>query len=360
MSSETLHDNKNKIIAQLERFFRSGAQHAKKHIDIQDNILQPQALDNLSWTSHITLLDFLRDVGKYAKVNVMMTRDSVKSRLESSQGISFTEFTYQLLQAHDYFHLYNHHGCRLQIGGADQWGNIVAGIDLIKRRHEGAEELEPAYGLTVPLLTTPSGEKFGKSAGNAVWLDSEMTPALDYYQYFVRQPDAAVDNLLRIFTFIPRDQIKELLKQHNARLHEDPSKRLAQRTLAHEATSLIHGEPLAQQAASASRVLYESDLSSASLATFSDALKGDRRLLLISRTEFLETPLSALLLKAGTFMNLTLDGAYRPSGHIGETRGAPVERNSRTKCETPLDGGRFAQRRSGSRAKGERALGTWN
>ncbi|KAG8698256.1 tyrosyl-tRNA synthetase [Ceratobasidium sp. 395] len=210
-----------------------------------------------------------------------------------------------LLQAHDFFHLYTHHGCRLQIGGADQWGNIVAGIDLIKRRHESPEESEPVYGLTVPLLTTPSGEKFGKSAGNAIWLDFELTSVLDFYQYFVRQPDAAVESLLRIFTFMPRNQIEWVLSKHN----EDLSGRFAQRTLAYEATALVHGapavssfhptEPLAGRAASASRVLYESDLSSASLATFSDSLKGDRRLMLLSRAEFLETPFSTLLVRGG-------------------------------------------------------------
>ncbi|KAG8708352.1 tyrosyl-tRNA synthetase [Ceratobasidium sp. 394] len=295
ISTETLGENKLKIATQLERFFLSGTKQAKKYFDVDSEIAPPQILDNLFWTSQLTLLDFLRDVGKHAKVNVMVTRDSVKSRLESSQGISFTEFSYQLLQAHDFFHLYTHHGCRLQIGGADQWGNIIAGTDLIKRRYEGKDEPEPAYGLTVPLLTTPSGVKFGKSAGNAIWLDSGMTSVLDFYQYFVRQPDAAIGNLLRIFTFMSHNQIEQVLSEHN----EDPSKRLAQRTLAHEATSLIHGEPLAHQATSASQVLYESDLSSASLAMFSDALKGDRRLMLLSRAEFLETPFSTLLARGG-------------------------------------------------------------
>ncbi|CAE7144158.1 unnamed protein product [Rhizoctonia solani] len=202
MSGDTIDRNKNSLATQLERFFRLGTEQAAKYIEINPKeLVPPKVLDNLSWTGNLTLLDFLRDVGKYAKVNVMVTRDSVKSRLESSQGISFTEFSYQLLQAHDYFHLYTTYGCRLQVGGADQWGNIVAGTDLIRRRHtsqEGQEheQSEPAFGLTVPLLTTPSGEKFGKSAGNAVWLDPEMTPVLDFYQYFVRQPDTAARGLL--------------------------------------------------------------------------------------------------------------------------------------------------------------------
>ncbi|KDN49838.1 hypothetical protein RSAG8_01901, partial [Rhizoctonia solani AG-8 WAC10335] len=210
------------------------------------------------------------------------------------------EFSYQLLQAHDYFHLYTNHGCRLQVGGADQWGNIVAGTDLIRRRHtpqDGQEQepSEPAFGLTVPLLTTPSGEKFGKSAGNAVWLDPEMTPALDFYQYFVRQPDAAVESLLRTFTFLPLNQIEEIMSKHE----EDPGKRYAQHTLAHEATSLVHGETSAHQAAAASRVLYESDIHSASLSSFKDSLKGDRRLMILPSSKLLTTPLANLLVEAG-------------------------------------------------------------
>ncbi|CEL60841.1 tyrosyl-tRNA synthetase [Rhizoctonia solani AG-1 IB] len=300
VSKDTINGNKHKLAVQLERFFRHGVDRAAKYLDINPEIpTSPDILDNLTWISNLTLLDFLRDVGKYAKVNVMISRDSVKSRLESSQGISFTEFSYQLLQAYDYFHLYTNYGCRLQIGGADQWGNIIAGIDLIKRRYtpqEGeGEQSEPAYGLTIPLLTTPSGEKFGKSAGNAVWLDSNMTPVLDFYQYFVRQPDESVDRLLRIFTFIPLAQIKEIISKHQ----EDPGKRYAQRTLAYEATSLVHGETLAHQAQAASRVLYESDIQSASLSIFEDALKGDRRLMVLPSNKILTTPIANILVEGG-------------------------------------------------------------
>ncbi|EUC64179.1 tyrosine-tRNA ligase [Rhizoctonia solani AG-3 Rhs1AP] len=301
MSVDTIDKNKNRLAMQLERFFRLGTERAAKYIKINpEELVSPKVLDNLSWTSNLTLLDFLRDVGKHAKVNVMIARDSVKSRLESSQGISFTEFSYQLLQAHDYFHLYTNHGCRLQVGGADQWGNIVAGTDLIRRRytpHEAQEQEqpEPAFGFTVPLLTTPSGEKFGKSAGNAVWLDPEMTPALDFYQYFVRQPDASVGSLLRIFTFLPLNQIEEIMSNHE----DDPGKRHAQRTLAHEATSLVHGENMAHQAAAASRVLYESNIHSASLASFKDSLRGDRRLMILPSSKLLTTPLGSLLVEGG-------------------------------------------------------------
>ncbi|KAB5592581.1 Tyrosine-tRNA ligase [Ceratobasidium theobromae] len=299
MSTDTINQNKIKLAAQLERFFQLGSERARKYLEFDiDKLTSPKVLDNLSWTGHLTLLDFLRDVGKHAKVNVMLTRDSVKSRLETSQGISFTEFSYQLLQAHDFFHLYTNYGCRLQVGGADQWGNIVAGTDLIKRRYMSSNEQdqpEPAYGLTVPLLTTPSGEKFGKSAGNAIWLDSGMTSVLDFYQYFVRQPDAAVGNLLRNFSFLPLNEIEQVMITHE----ENPSKRHAQHILAHEATSLVHGETLAQQAATASRVLYESDIHSASLSSFKDALRGDRRLMLLPPGKLLTTPLSNFLVEGG-------------------------------------------------------------
>lgn len=173
-------------------------------------------VNNHEWTVGVSLLDFLRDVGKFAKVNTMLSReryvsrisllcvaltplaDSVKNRLTAEQGISFTEFTYQLLQAFDFRYLYGRYRCRVQVGGSDQWGNIVSGIDLIRRtgtaetEDAGKDDLEPAYGLTIPLLTTSTGEKFGKSAGNAVWLDQEMTSVFDFYQVSIRAPSLRV------------------------------------------------------------------------------------------------------------------------------------------------------------------------
>lgn len=166
---------------------------------------------------------------------------SVKARLSSQHGISFTEFTYQLLQAYDFYYLNKHHRCTIQVGGSDQWGNIVAGIELIGKlspatpsQHEASEG---AFGITTPLLTTPSGEKFGKSAGNAVWLDENLTSVFDFYQYFLKSPDAAVPTYLKLFTFLPRSRIAEIVETHNA----SPELRFAQKTLASEVTEMVHG-----------------------------------------------------------------------------------------------------------------------
>lgn len=206
LSPDELAVNVAGITAQVERFFANGIAYAQKRgydvpaggaragdTAVARNARGFDVVNNYDWFQHISFLEFLRDVGKHARVNVMMARDSVRSRLDSEQGISFTEFSYQLLQAHDFATLYRAHGCRVQLGGSDQWGNIVAGIDMIKRAAAaeraaaGAELAEgetpdPAYGLTIPLLTTATGEKFGKSAGNAVWLDEARTPISDFYQ----------------------------------------------------------------------------------------------------------------------------------------------------------------------------------
>ena len=205
-------------------------------------------VDNYDWTREVTLLDFLRDVGVHASVNQMIARDSVRNRLEQrEQGLSYAEFTYQLLQAFDFAHLYRTHGCRLQGGGSDQWGNIVAGIDLIRRKH-GTQ----AYGLTWPLLTTADGSKFGKSAGNAIWLDPELTSPYAYYQYWLNSADADVVRFLKLFTYLPLDQIGELGHE----LARDPAARVAHRELAREATRIVHGDDGVQLAERTTEVLF--------------------------------------------------------------------------------------------------------
>lgn len=191
-------------------------------------------VDNYSWTRDVTLLDFLRDIGTNASVNSMIARESVKRRLEErEQGLTYAEFTYQLLQAFDFVHLFHEQDCILQGGGSDQWGNIVAGIDLIRRRSGGQ-----AFGLTWPLLTTADGAKFGKSAGNAVWLDPAMTSPYAYYQYWLNAADADVVRFLKLFTFLDLDRIAEL----EVELGRDPAARVAHRELAREATRVIHGD----------------------------------------------------------------------------------------------------------------------
>jgi tyrosyl-tRNA synthetase len=180
-------------------------------------------------------------------VNYMLAKDSVKSRMGGERGISFTEFSYMTMQAYDFLHLYRERGCLLQCGGNDQWGNIVAGIDLI-RKVEGAE----AYGLTFPLVTTASGEKFGKSAGNAVWLDADRTPVFDFYQYWMRVDDRDAGRYLRYFTFLEPGEIEAI----EAGMRERPEERPVQRRLAHEATALVHGEEAAERAERETEIMY--------------------------------------------------------------------------------------------------------
>ena len=224
-------------------------------------------VDNHDWTRDVTVLDFLRDVGVYASVNQMIARDSVKRRLEErEQGLTYAEFSYQLLQAFDFAHLYEQQGCVLQGGGSDQWGNIVAGIDLIRRRGGGQ-----AFGLVWPLLTTADGAKFGKSAGNAIWLDPDLTSAYAYYQYWVNAADADVVRFLKLFTFLGLDEIEELARE----LERDPAARVAHRVLAREATRIIHGDDGVAAAEGATAVLFgDAPFTGLSDAVLAEAFEG--------------------------------------------------------------------------------------
>lgn len=209
-------------------------------------------VDNADWIRPISHLEWLRDVGKHFTVNYMMAKESVRRRLEDREhGISYTEFSYMLLQAYDFLHLSEAHNCRIQAGGSDQWGNITAGIELI-RKVRGTE----AFGVTFPLLTTSSGEKFGKSAGNAVWLDAARTSAYQFYQYWIRTDDRDVELLLKLFTFLELDQIEAVLAEHGAA----PERRYAQRRLAEEMTRIVHGEDALRQAVKASEALFGGEL----------------------------------------------------------------------------------------------------
>ena len=239
-------------------------QQASQFVDLDDGGL---LVDNHDWLGQISLMDFLRDVGKHASVNQMVARESVKRRLEErDQGISFTEFTYQLLQAYDFAHLHRAEGCTLQVGGSDQWGNIVAGTEMVRRLHGGL-----AFGLTWPLLTTASGAKFGKSAGNAVWLNAEMTSPYAYYQYWINAADDDVESYLLLFTFMERAQIDALLESHE----EAPHQRQAQRRLAEEATRIMHGDAALAEAANATAVLFGNEpFSGLSDAVLGEAFEG--------------------------------------------------------------------------------------
>ncbi len=204
---------------------------------------QGYLLNNMDWLVPLNYIEFLRDIGRHFSVNRMLTAESVKQRLET--GLSFIEFNYQLLQAYDFLHLYSHQTCLLQMGGSDQWGNIVAGIDLIRRMKGGK-----AYGLTFPLIVTSSGEKMGKTAQGAVWLDPEQTSPYDYYQFWINTEDQDVGRFLALFTFLPMAQIHELSKKEGAELRE------VKELLALEATTITHGQAAAQAAQETSRNLF--------------------------------------------------------------------------------------------------------
>jgi len=217
-------------------------------------------VDNADWTAPLSFLDVLRDVGKHFKVNAMVAKESVRARMENRDvGISFTEFSYMILQALDFDHLYKQNECELQIGGSDQWGNITAGIDLIHRRQN-----RQAYGLTMPLITNSDGTKFGKTEAGAVWLDVARTSIYQFYQYWVRVDDRDVVRYLNFFTFLHRDEIEALARQHA----EQPHARVAHKALAREATVLVHGEEAASEAIRASEILFGGALDGITEATF--------------------------------------------------------------------------------------------
>jgi tyrosyl-tRNA synthetase len=204
-------------------------------------------VNNLDWLAQINLIDYLRDIGKHFSVNAMTAKESVRARLESESGISYTEFSYMIVQAIDYLRLYEDHDCTVQIGGHDQWGNLTAGVDLIRRVH-GVH----VHAMTVPLITSASGAKFGKSEGNALYLDPELTTPYQLFQYWINTDDRDVGRYLRIFTFLPLDEIAGIERKQE----ENPASRVGQKLLAFEITKLIHGEQVAREVASASGALF--------------------------------------------------------------------------------------------------------
>ena len=257
-SSERVLKTKEQTAADVERIAVQ-----VRAILAADTDNPPIFVNNLDWTAPISALDFLRDYGKHFRVNQMLKKDAVAARLGSDQGISYTEFSYQILQALDYLELYRQYGCTLQTGGQDQWGNLTAGVDLIGRV-EGAS----VHVLTTPLLTDSSGEKFGKSAGNAVWLDPRMTSPYAFYQYWINVEDASVVKLLKVFTDRTRDEIAELERQ----VAEEPFRRTAQRTLAADVTTLVHGPEATAAVQAASEALFgKGDIAALDRQTLLDA-----------------------------------------------------------------------------------------
>lgn len=235
-TADTVAEWADRIRGQLERF-----------VDFDGSATGAVIADNLSWTGQMSAIEFLRDVGKHFSVNVMLDRDTVRRRLDGD-GISYTEFSYMLLQANDYVELHQRHGCTLQIGGSDQWGNIIAGVRLVRQKTGAA-----VHALTTPLVTDSEGKKFGKSTGGgSLWLDPEMTSPYAWYQYFINTADADVVPYLRWFTFLSRSEIAELETATAERPHE----RAAQRRLARELTTLVHGEAATAAVEHASQALF--------------------------------------------------------------------------------------------------------
>ncbi|TLF81290.1 tyrosine--tRNA ligase [Nocardia cyriacigeorgica] len=253
-SADTVAEWAGRIRSQLERF-----------VDIDDSPTGAMIVNNMDWTGQLSAVNFLRDIGKHFSVNVMLARDTVKRRLDG-EGISYTEFSYMLLQANDYLQLRRNHGCVLQVGGSDQWGNIIAGVEL-NRRVDGAH----VHALTVPLVTSADGKKFGKSTGGgSLWLDPEMTSPYAWYQYFVNTADADVVRYLRWFTFLDREELAEL-EQATA---ERPHAREAQRRLAAEMTDLVHGPEHTRSVQLASQALFgRADLRELDEPTLAAALR---------------------------------------------------------------------------------------
>lgn len=238
-AKETVENWVESIKGQLSRF-----------LDFDSKENPATMANNYDWTGKMDVITFLRDVGKNFGLNYMLAKDTVQSRLET--GISFTEFSYMILQSLDFLKLYETENCRLQIGGSDQWGNITAGLELIRKTHEEAK----AFGLTVPLVTKADGTKFGKTEGNAVWLDPEKTTPYEFYQFWINTDDRDVVNYLKYFTFLSHEEIEELAKA----TAEQPEKRLAQKALAEDVTKLVHGEAALKQAIRISEALFSGNI----------------------------------------------------------------------------------------------------
>jgi len=257
----TLNKNIEGIKNQLARFLDFSAK-AKNTAEL---------VNNYDWMKNLSFLDFARDIGKHITVNYMMAKDSVKNRLnpEAKEGMSFTEFTYQLIQGYDFLHLYSEKNCKLQMGGSDQWGNITTGTELVRRKVQGK-----AYAITCPLVTKADGTKFGKSEGGNIWLDTERTSPYKFYQYWLNASDADAEKYIKIFTFLDQTTVEKLIKEHQAA----PHLRLLQKTVANEVTEMVHSKEALENAVKASSILFgrstADDLKSLDEKTFLDVFDG--------------------------------------------------------------------------------------
>ncbi len=261
LDEETLKKNVDGVKKTLERFidFSAGSENAARMVN------------NYDWMKDLSFLEFARDIGKHITVNYMMAKDSVKNRIssDSKEGMSFTEFTYQLVQGYDFLHLFTHFDCKLQIGGSDQWGNITTGTELIRRKVQGK-----AFALTSPLVTKADGTKFGKTEGGNIWLDAARTSPYKFYQYWLNASDADAENYIKIFTFLDRQTIEALIEEHR----QAPHLRLLQKKIGEEVTVMTHGRDAYENALRASSILFgkstASDLRSLDQQTFLDIFEG--------------------------------------------------------------------------------------
>ncbi|NLY80625.1 MAG: tyrosine--tRNA ligase [Lysinibacillus sp.] len=253
LTKEQIEQNVAGLKKQMERIFEFGEGENSAVL-----------VNNYEWISKMNVIDFLRDYGKLINVNYMLAKDTIASRLET--GISFTEFSYTLLQGIDFNYLYDHYGVRLQIGGSDQWGNITTGLEVIRKTHD---EEAKAFGITMPLVTKADGTKFGKTASGAVWLDAKKTSPYEFYQFWINSADADVIKYLKIFTFLSREVIESL----EVSVQEEPHLRKAQKALAEEMTKLIHGEEALETAQRITAALFSGDLKSLSASEMRDAFK---------------------------------------------------------------------------------------
>lgn len=250
LTPEQVEENLLGIKEQLARF-----------LDFDATANPARIINNADWLAPITMMEFLRDVGKYFTVNNLLAKEAIKRRLETEEGISFTEFSYPLLQAYDYLVLHDRHGCTLQMGGSDQWGNIIAGIDLIRRLRSAR-----AHGLVFPLVTTSSGVKFGKTEAGAVWLDAKLTSPYRFYQFWLNTDDRDAITYLKFFTWLSKEEISELEESVRAA----PEARKAQRELARHVTALVHGETELEKALRASEVLFGKEIEGLSVQEILD------------------------------------------------------------------------------------------
>ncbi len=327
LSAEEVEQNLEGIRENLSRF-----------LDLNDKQAPAVIVNNHDWMKRFTFVEFLRDVGKHFRVGAMLAKESVRARMEGDRGMSYAEFSYQLIQAYDFLHLYDTEGCRIQIGGSDQWGNITAGTDLI-RKLRGVE----AYGLTFPILCDSTGRKFGKSEGNAVYLDRRRTSYYQFYQYFLRTADADVIRYLRVLTFVPMDEIAAMEEA----MQSAPEERIAQKRLAEELTRAVHGTEGLTIARRASEVLFGGTLSGLRvddlLEIFADVPSVEKRLDEVRGRPLVDVACAAGLCRSkGEVRRLMADGGF----YVNNQR---VTEHSATVNDDMLIEGRMVVLRSGRR-----------